>query len=317
MSLLYDYLSSIGEVIETSGEQYRTDCVFCGDTRKRLYFSTKTDQCHCFNCEYSGNYITLVAEYEGITRSQAAKAVVVKDRVQSIETKAKEVIKQDPYIAYIKRINAMYNSFKKISINSAAMDYLAGRQVSYEDAYYYGFREGIKYEEEKFQNRIIIPFFEDESLVYFQGRDITGTQYLKALNPVRPEDVTQGKSHFVFNLDKIAPYSTIIVTEGPFDAMRVGRNAVAINGKSISTTQISKILAKKPKEVIVMLDADALKEVFEAGKAFSAFVKTSLVFLEQGDPGDLDVEQVKEALSQKKLFDTLLQFEYQNIFKHS
>ena len=64
------------------------------------------------------------------------------------------------------------------------------------------------------------------------------------------------KGEHFFNFDQASKFDFVVVTEGAFDAMRVGRCAVAGFGKGLSETQIE-ILRSCWKVVILLLDPDA------------------------------------------------------------
>lgn len=67
------------------------------------------------------------------------------------------------------------------------------------------------------------------------------------------------KGEHFFNYDQAARNGFVVVTEGAFDAMRVGRCAVASFGKNVSDAQVQILQATWP-VVILLLDPDAEKE---------------------------------------------------------
>lgn len=100
--------------------------------------------------------------------------------------------------------------------------------------------------EGRYKKRIIIPFIENNQIIYWQGRTIT--KWAKRYdNPVGIE-----KSMIVYNLDAIQDVA--IICEGPFDAMTVDGQAIC--GVSLSGWQAWKIASKNPKKVILLPDND-------------------------------------------------------------
>lgn len=299
MSLLIDYISSIQALTKVSSTEYKTNCLFCSDTRGRFYINSVNDLCYCFNCDFKGNYITTVAAYEGITkqavRDKTKTRVQIKDTSVLLEDlKPETPRKLDNYI------EQLYTKFQPITPGSPVALYLKSRGVPFHIAKAYKMKEGVFINsKEDYSNRVILPIFENGLCVYFQGRDITGSSFLKIKNPIKQTGSSIGKSECVFNLDRIKEYSRIIVCEGPFDALNVGEDAVAIGGKSISKTQFSKILQKHPQEVVILLDLDAVLEAVELAYRFSGYYPTSLVFIESKDPGEASQVELKEAISNR------------------
>jgi len=64
------------------------------------------------------------------------------------------------------------------------------------------------------------------------------------------------KGEHLFNFDQAARRGFVVVTEGAFDAMRVGRCAVAAFGKGLTDTQVQ-ILRDRWPLVVLLLDPDA------------------------------------------------------------
>ena len=101
----------------------------------------------------------------------------------------------------------------------------------------------------KYQNRLIIPFFDDENKIhYWQGRHLYGHEP-KYLNR------TVDKSEAIYNFHHINKTQPVVVLEGPFDSMFV-ENAIATLGLS---------LAEKMQDQIDKLDAYYLFDNDEAG----------------------------------------------------
>ena len=67
------------------------------------------------------------------------------------------------------------------------------------------------------------------------------------------------KAEHLFNYDQAAEFGFVVVTEGAFDAMRVGKCAVAAFGKSLSDAQIE-VLKETWPVVVLLLDPDAGEE---------------------------------------------------------
>lgn len=106
-----------------------------------------------------------------------------------------------------------------------------------------------------YYGRIIVPTFEDNKLVYFQGRDFLNRKDFRYMNP------RIGKKQVVFFIDNIREGEPVYICEGPFDAMTlIDYPSTCLLGPTISDAQAIKILDKKPSEVIFVPDNDEKSE---------------------------------------------------------
>lgn len=60
-----------GLVINDAGSQVHINCPFCGDSKRRLYLYSNTEQYHCFHCGAHGNAVSLYAQRTGLTYANA------------------------------------------------------------------------------------------------------------------------------------------------------------------------------------------------------------------------------------------------------
>lgn len=96
-------------------------------------------------------------------------------------------------------------------------------------------------------NRVIIPYFKNGKMIYFQGRDITGKSKMKYLSP------EVQRSNVLFGIDNIFVNSEdpIYVVESAFDAIHLG--GVATMENALTKDQIE-ILEKSPRRKIIVPD---------------------------------------------------------------
>jgi len=106
--------------------------------------------------------------------------------------------------------------------------------------------------------RIIFPWYEKDKLVFWIARSFLPDCQLSPdyLYP-SSEDFPEGRKHLLYGIDDLEEQSTIQICEGVFDKIALGRNAVALGGKTMNSTQIYKLLAKKPNKIEIWLDSDA------------------------------------------------------------
>jgi DNA primase len=144
----------------------------------------------------------------------------------------------------------------------------------------------------EYLNRVIIPTFEFGELQYFQARDITGHSKLKVLNPIQADNAL-GKSEVLFNFDQARCHSQVTVCEGWGSAMASGYNAVAINGKVASKTQVAK-LREHWNDFLVLLDHGAEGEACDlAIQLMKPGGKVSIILLPDGDPNDYSYDELE------------------------
>lgn len=157
----------------------------------------------------------------------------------------------------------------------------------------------------KFAHRVVVPIVEEGRLVAASARAIN--------DEIKPKEIFVGeKSNVLYNLDCMNKWRNVVVTEGIFDAesvIRAGFNAVAILGSSMSEVQMGKLLAKRPFEVLLMLDNDeagreGARRIFKNMKArFRGFIgmvhwKKNVMFSGWKDPGQCPTYVIEEAVRQ-------------------
>ena len=60
-----------GLMIDDPSSQVHINCPFCGDTKRRLYLYSNTEQYHCFHCGAHGNAVSLYARRTGLSYANA------------------------------------------------------------------------------------------------------------------------------------------------------------------------------------------------------------------------------------------------------
>jgi hypothetical protein len=124
-----------------------------------------------------------------------------------------------------------------------AWDYLTKRGVTPEQVAQYRIGYG---RQGRLSNYIFFPVYMDRALVFYQARAtwdpppgdgnarkywVKLTNYRKTLNLPSVGQSARGEE-VIFNYDMASVYETVVINEGPFDAVKVGPHAVAWLGKS-------------------------------------------------------------------------------------
>jgi hypothetical protein len=134
-----------------------------------------------------------------------------------------------------------------------ARGYLINRHIDLNFADSIGLGYCIKPGEEYF-GRIIIPFFDKGKLVYFIGRDfLVSDPFLRYKNP-KTEKIGIGKGEVLFNEEALWFYDSVVLLEGAFDAMSLGKFAIASQGWKLSQKQRNKILESPVKNLCLIPD---------------------------------------------------------------
>lgn len=185
-------------------------------------------------------------------------------------------------------------------IGRKAIEYMAGRGFDIDTL----FRMGFGYcDSGKYENRVIVPFWEDGRLVYWQARDFTGKKPIeeKVLNPASYM-CSQGKSDVLFNYDDARDGQWIILTESWGSALATGKYAVGINGKSLSDKQRIKLLAAQAHTIIVLLDFGADEEAWAIAHKLYTAKRTLIASLPYGDPNEVPAQIRNKAIRDAILY---------------
>lgn len=122
--------------------------------------------------------------------------------------------------------------------------YLLDRQVDFNK---YSFFFSL---EERFKNRVIIPFFRRDNLIYWQARSIDPSE------KKRYDNAPVGRDAIIFNFDKLNDYNPapLFVTEGVFDAMMV--DGIAVLGSKLSDAK-KVLLHGTSRRLVFVIDKDS------------------------------------------------------------
>lgn len=145
----------------------------------------------------------------------------------------------------------------------------------------------------EYKFRIIIPIIMDGRIVSYTGRDVTDQQYLRYKNCYEHLAVLPRKE-LIFNYDNIFS-DTVIIVEGPFDCMRIGKGTIALLSLAFTREQVLKLKNKKIKRAFIMFDKKTEDRARQL-ESFLTFVPeiyhVDLIGSAE-DPGELPEEDVK------------------------
>jgi DNA primase len=281
----------------------RICCPFCvekrgtEDTKFHLGINITNGKFHCYRCE-SGGFITkLIRFWDKVSFSDAVKVIEdVQEKEISIDrldlgiTKPKKVeveklsrVKPPEYFESLKDVGHPYLENRRIGIDMVNSYALGVCKIG------------------AYKNRIVIPDFDNAGeLIYWTARAMgdENPKYLHLPNSY------SGKT--IFNFWRAKKHDMIVLTEGPFDAMRVGFNGVATYGHSIKDGQRKLILNSSVKEVVLMYDSDVpIDDIESMAAELTSFKKVSVVYIQNGDPADHTREELLSMINKRKTIDEI------------
>ncbi|MHB8407930.1 MAG: toprim domain-containing protein [Acidiferrobacterales bacterium] len=141
------------------------------------------------------------------------------------------------------------------------MSYLEKRGVSMEDIV----RMKLGYcEEGDYKNRIVFPSFDEHGdLNFFVGRSI----FERGMMKYKTED--SYNKDIIFNDYLLDWRKPIVLTEGPFDALKAGANAIPIQGVGCRPrTKLFHKIVETGVDVYFAMDADAVRKQLKLIETF-------------------------------------------------
>lgn len=291
------YLSRFSP-IPNNGNEITIRCPICG--RDKLVVNINKGVWHCWVCqEYRYN-----EKGKRVPLKGAGNVVGLVSLLENVDYKTAKGIVGEGYTSYIGYVDPVYE-YEEIPYPPYSqqitylLPYLQERGISLSDVYYFGL---FYCTNGKYRNRLMFPVYEDNKLVFFQGRAMWNsdlTDSIKSLNSPKHEG-TAGTEDVLFNLEMASHYPRVVITEGPIDTIHVGYNAVASWGKHITDTQVQKLYQYGVRAVDLMWDGPtpkepegAVPEMMHVLPKLSGIFDTRIIFLPNGDPGDYNREDLK------------------------
>ncbi len=144
-----------------------------------------------------------------------------------------------------------------------------------------------------FNYRIIIPLQFEGRIASFTSRDYTGLQELRYKTLSIEKSIIDPKA-LLFNQD-FALENSIMVSEGPFDAFKLGDGAVATLGTSVTETQIRKMAMYENIYIVFDPEVQAQLRAKKLAERLAVLGKNVEIINIGGDkdPGDLDENSIK------------------------
>lgn len=172
----------------------------------------------------------------------------------------------------------------------------------------------------RLQGYLVFPVWMDHHMVYYQARATwdppaelsdearkqwcESTGYKKTLNPYHDGESATA-SEILFNYQNASVYETVVICEGPIDAIKVGMNAVALLGKKSSPAKIERLSRMSARNYVVYLDPgnEEEKAAQELASRLSPYGRVYIAVPPLGyDPGALSPPHNAAIISQAEVF---------------
>jgi hypothetical protein len=247
--------------VVASGEQYRTNCPYCEDTRQRLYFNYEWavrdpdghDNLHLVKC-FNENCVATRQRQQDLFKRVYPLG---RERLARLAPPT-PVPPPQPFVPSLP--NGILVPVDRLPDAHPAIVYL--RQRNFDPAavwetWQVQFCELSVCAQPNPSRRLVIPIYDaDERLVGWQAR------YVGACPDNVPKYLSckgMKKSQLLYGLAEArSTQGAVVIVEGPTDVWRLGPGALALFGKDMSLAQQQLLDQNLPgRHVVVMLDRDA------------------------------------------------------------
>lgn len=255
------------------------DCPYCGE--HKFGVNIGQNRSNCFKCGHNPTPISLVFDKEKITTYVELYRIL--DNLEGI-TFYEEAVE----VFEIKRDNVLPDGYRNIRsgesiLAKAARKYLEKRGFNLKELSRAGFGYCTK---GKYMGYIIMPFYYNNLLVYFNARLYMGNG--PKFNNPDIEDFGIGKSFIIYNRDALYIYNRIFIVESVTNARTIGDNAIGMGGKALSSQQINDIIKSPCEKVIIGLDRDAIDYAIKLAFELIDYKKVKIMIM----PTDDDINKV-------------------------
>ena len=283
----------LGKSSKRARDNYAFHCPFCNHRKPKLEINMATDDqgrnfWECWVCKSRGQSIYSLLKQLKLPKGEAQEILKYVKKGLKYEYKADDVVELP------KEYQVLHSASTTSVIANKVRKYLYDRGFSNNDFIKYS----IGYTTDgEYGGRIIIPSYsESNRLNYFTGRTYEGG-YFKYKNPETSKDIIFFENLINWNVP-------IILCEGPFDAIAIKRNAIPIQGKSLSNALMTKIITSKVQDIYIALDEDAQKDALEISeKLLNLGKRVFLVDLKQKDPSEMGFKAFTRLIQQAQELD--------------
>jgi hypothetical protein len=237
----------------SSNDEYLFACPYCRHHKKKLSINIEKNVYKCWICESNGRDLRrLVRRFGDFNQLQEWDKLTNRIDLNEfddlfVEHSANPEIPK--YLGIPKGFMSLSNEPSLTTL--PAINYLKRRGVEEGDILYWKMGYCL---EGQYSNRIIIPSFDiNGGLNYFVARSFSSDPR-KYLNPPCSKDVIFNELYLEWDTD-------LVITEGVFDAIVAGPNAVPLLGSTLRpNSKLFMKLVQNDTPVFLALDPDAVKK---------------------------------------------------------
>lgn len=264
-------------------------CPKCFHQKPKLSVNFVLDEFNCWVCHFGGKSLAPIFSLSD------DKSILSEYRSHRKSSKDEEEHKKPLIVPTLPEGFKSFLSKERSLTKDYALSFLKKRGLTREDLILFkiGYTEVGKY-----RNRIIIPSFDaNGDLNFFVGRTFFDDD-IKYKNGRFEKDI-------IFNELLIDWKKPVLLTEGPFDAIAAGDNAIPIQGTYLSeSSKLVKKLVSSNVPVYLALDADARRYRIKLAASLMKYgIQCFDVPLnDKKDIGEMTREDIQKAISNSKEF---------------
>lgn len=269
-----DYVYRNFDVVKSYGNpqsDWSVNCTKCDDTKQHLNISINKHVVHCWKCGYSASWLGFVMDNSGLSYHKAMSELYNIPRMKDFDA----VMNVADTKLRVDEANLPSDYTRLINVGDdymLYMRYLLNR--GFDEHLWLWYRLGVA---PSIPWRIIIPIERG----YWQGRAIFKWVKPKYLNP------KSEARDILFNGSALALYEEVIICEGAFSAMAVGKNAIALIGKEAPPEKLQRLVSSDVEHFIITVEPGAWKTVQSLAEAlYKSQHRVTLWKFSIGDPAD-------------------------------
>jgi len=267
-------------------------CPYCKHDKQKLSLNVDKNVFKCWVCDTTGRDIRrLVRRFGSFKQLQKWDEITSTVDVSGFD----KIFFENQEEETIEQIIKLPVDFRSLANGATpltalpALKYLTKRDISKEDILHWkiGYCDSGPY-----ANRIIVPSFNNDGYVnYFVARTYNNN-YKRYKNPPASRDICFNELYIDWDAD-------LVITEGVFDAVKAGPNAVPLLGSTLrENSKLFQKIVKHDTPIYLALDADAEKK---EAKIINLFLKYGIELYKIDTTGYDDIgEMSKERFFERK-----------------
>ena len=228
-------------------------CPYCEHDKRKMSINVDKNVYKCWVCDTSGrNVRRIIRRFGNYKQLQDWDELTSTVNLSGFDKIFLDIPEEEveQTISLPKEFASLAN--KAIPFTAlAALKYLTKRDISKEDILHWkiGYCDSGPY-----ANRLIIPSFNEKGYVnYFVARTYNGNSW-RYKNPPASRDICFNELYIDWDAD-------LVITEGIFDAIKVGPNAIPLLGSTLrEKSKLFQKIVQHDTPIYLALDADAEKK---------------------------------------------------------